>query len=521
MKKTIQITDKNGKVDKVVNYIPLRYIVSILIILFEILAILSVVVLLCIYVPYFYILVFLTQIGCVISILGRKDNPDYKIPWLFFVLVVPVVGFMCYLLLYTRKLEKRQYSKLDKIKNTTTNKEDKVEIKELEDLDSLAYSQCLLLKKLGKTNLYQNTNIKYCSSGETLFSSMINDLNNAKEFIFIEYFIIEEGLFWNTILDILKEKSKAGVKVYVMYDDIGCMMTLPGNYSKILKKDGIIGIPFAKLRGQANNEFNNRNHRKITVIDGKVGFTGGVNIADEYINHIEKYGHWKDVGIRLEGEAVNELTRLFVNDYNLNVRHKNILELNDYLREYKIENSGFVIPFGDGPKPLYERQVSKSIILAMLNQAKESVYITTPYLIIDSDLVRAIEDTALRGIDVRIITPHIPDKKLVFRITQGYYQTLIKAGVKIYEYEPGFIHSKVYICDGKISVIGTINLDYRSLVHHFENGVWVYNHEVIKSIEEDFIETMNKSILIEETMLNNSLINRFILATLRVFTPLL
>ncbi len=521
MKKTIQITNQNGKVDKIVNYIPLRYITSILIILFEILAILSIVVLMCIYVPYFYILVFLTQIGCVISILGRKDNPDYKIPWLFFVLIIPVVGFMCYLLLYTRKLDRSQYKRLDKIKNTTTNKDDKMELQKLKDLDNLAYSQSLLLKHLGKADLYQNTNIDYYSSGEELFVSMKNELNKAKKFIFMEYFIIEEGLFWNSILDILKEKAKTGIKVYILYDDIGCMMTLPGNYSKILKKDGIIGIPFSKLKGQANNEFNNRSHRKITVIDGKVGFTGGVNIADEYINHIAKHGHWKDVGIRLEGEAVNELTRLFVNDYNLNVKYRNSLELNNYLIDYKVENNGFVVPFGDGPKPLYERQVSKSIILAMLNQAKTSVYITTPYLIIDSDLVRAIEDTALRGIDVRIITPHIPDKKLVFKITRGYYHTLIKAGVKIYEYEPGFIHSKIYICDGKVSIIGTINLDYRSLVHHFENGVWIYNHECIEDIEKDFIDTMQKSILIEEKMLNNGLFNRFILATLRVFTPLL
>ncbi len=521
MKKTIKITDKNKTVEKVVNYIPMRFILSIHLIVLEILAVLAIMVLLSIYVPYFYIAELLTQIGCVISILGRKDNPDYKIPWLFFVLTVPIVGFMCYFLLYTRNLPKKQVKRLNDIKNTKTNKDDNIEVKALQESDNLIYSQGMLLKTLATTNIYQNTNVNYYSSGEELFAKMKDELNKAKKFIFMEYFIIEEGLFWNSLLDIIKEKVKAGVKVYILYDDIGCMMTLPGNYSKILKKDGIIGIPFSKLKGQANNEFNNRSHRKITVIDGEVGFTGGVNIADEYINHIEKHGHWKDVGIKLEGEAVNELTRLFVNDYNINVKEKDALILSNYLVNYKVENQGFVVPFGDGPKPLYQRQVAKSIILSMLNQAKTSVYITTPYLIIDSDLVRAIEDTALRGIDVRIITPHIPDKKLVFKITRGYYHSLIKAGVKIYEYEPGFIHSKVYICDGRVSIIGTINLDYRSLVHHFENGVWIYNHEVIKSIEKDFIATMNKSILIEEKMLNNGLFNRFILASLRVFTPLL
>lgn len=521
MKKTIEIMDANGPKNKVINYIPVRYIISILIILFEIISILAIMVLLSIYVPYFYIAELLTQIGCVIAILGKKDNPDYKIPWLFFVLIVPVVGFMCYFIFYKRNLAKKQVKKLNDIKNTKTNKDDVAEVKSLQKLDNLIYSQGMLLKKLASTSIYQNTNINYYSIGEKLFVSMEEELKKAEKFIFMEYFIIEEGLFWNSLLKVLKEKVKEGVKVYIIYDDIGCMMTLPGNYSKILEKDGIIATPFLKLKGQANNEFNNRSHRKITVIDGKVAFTGGVNIADEYINHIRKHGHWKDVGIKLEGEAVNELTRLFINDYNINVPPNKALELKDYLIDYKVENSGFVVPFGDGPKPVYERQVSKSIILAMLAQAKKSIYITTPYLIIDSDMVRTIENTALRGVDVRIITPHIPDKKLIFKITQGYYSSLMKAGVKIYEYEPGFIHSKIYICDGQISIIGTMNLDYRSLVHHFENGVWIYKHEVIKEIQQDFIETMNKSIPIDEKSFKNGWFNKFILALLNVFTPLL
>lgn len=300
-----------------------------------------------------------------------------------------------------------------------------------------------------------------------------------------------------------------------MYDDA------TGNYHTILKSCGIHATPFSLLKGNADSEFNNRSHRKITVIDGKVGYTGGINLADEYINAVVKHGHWKDTAIRLEGEAVWELTKLFLIDYGINVRKMPEIKAGLFPTQSGIKEDGYIIPFGDGPHPLYERRVGKSVIQNMLNSATEYMWMTTPYLIIDNDLCTSIENAALRGVDVRIIVPHIPDKKLIFAMTQSYYHRLMKAGVKIYEYEPGFIHAKSYLTDDKYAMIGTINLDYRSLVHHFENGVWMYRTGLIKNLKNDIIDTMGKSITVTRDMLKTNLLQRFICAVVRIFAPML
>ena len=350
---------------------------------------------------------------------------------------------------------------------------------------------------------------------------MLEDLQKAEHFIFMEYFIIEEGKFWDSILEILKAKAAAGVDVRVLYDDIGCMMTLPGDYHKTLKSFGIQATPFSRLRGNADSEFNNRSHRKITVIDGKVGYTGGVNIADEYINEVERFGHWKDTAIRLEGEAVWELTKLFLVDYGINVRKLPEAKAELYPVQNEIAEHGWLIPFGDGPNPIYKRRVGKSVIQNMLSAATDYCWMTSPYLIIDNDLCTDMENAALRGVDVRIIVPHIPDKKLVFMMTQSFYPRLMAAGVKIYEYEPGFVHAKSYLADDQYAMIGTINLDYRSLVHHFENGVWMYRCASIADLKADLEDTLNRSILVTKDMLKTSLLQRFICAVVRVFAPML
>ncbi len=518
MKRKLIVTQNGKTVERQVSYIPLRYILAVLLILFEIVSVIAILVLLSIFVPYFWIAEIITQLGCIISIVGRKDNPDYKLPWLLFVMAVPIVGFMCYLMFYSRKLSRKQLRKLKKVQDLKISKNNSKELGAI--CEPIARSQATSIIKLSSANIYQNTDIQYFSTGESYFLSLLSDLKKAKEFIFLEYFIIEQGLFWNSILEILKQKAACGIKVIVLYDDIGCMGTLPGNYYKTLSKYKIESAPFSKLKGQANNEFNNRNHRKITVIDGKIGYTGGINIADEYINHIEKLGHWKDVGLRLKGEAVNELTRLFLVDYEMNVKDS-LYSLEKFTTNFSTSNNGFCIPFGDGPKPVFERQVAKTTIMNMLAQAENYVYITTPYLIIDNDLTVAIENAAIRGVDVRIITPHIPDKKLVLMITRSSYERLIACGVKIYEYEQGFIHAKTYISDDKYAIVGTINLDYRSLVHHFENGVWIYKHSVIEDIKKDFIETLGKSIEIEQNQFVSGWFEKFILAILNVCTPLL
>lgn len=520
MKKKIKIHKGNIIEEQEVDYIPIRYIIAILITIFEILAIIGIVAILCVFVPYFYILAIITTIAVEIQIIASDNNPDYKVPWMLFVLILPIAGFMLYFMFSSRTLKQKFIKRLDDLKAHSYKKNDKEVLEKLDSQDSIACSQAKMLLNIADTHIFKNTKQTYFPSGEKYFESLLNDLNNAKKFIYMEYFIIDEGKFWNSILDILKEKAKQGLDVKVLYDDVGCMNTLPGNYSKILKGFGIEATPFSRLKGQADNEFNNRSHRKITVIDGFIGYTGGVNIADEYINERKKYGHWKDSGIRLEGEAVWEFTKLFLIDFGINIKKPLSLPENLY-PIYETPNSGYVIPFGDGPKPLYERRVGKSVIQNMLNTATKYVYITTPYLIIDNDLCVSIENAALRGIDVRIITPHIPDKKVVFQMTRSYYKRLMSAGVKIYEYEPGFIHAKTYLCDDKIAMIGTINLDYRSLVHHFENGVWLYNTDCIKDLKTDIEETLEKSIFVSEDMLKANIFVRFFRSLVRIFAPLL
>ncbi len=508
-------------VEKEVNYIPLRYIIAILISLLEILAIIGIVVFLCWKLPLFYLCAWLTEVVCVIQIIASDDNPDYKVPWLLFVLILPLAGFMLYFMFYSRKLKKKFVKRLNEVKENSYNKDDSKLFELLKNDDYSAYAQAKMLCNIGETHLFTNTKQTYFSLGEEMKPMLIEDISKAEKFIYIEYFIIEEGKFWNPILDILKSKAAGGVDVKVIYDDIGCMGTLPGNYYKILRSYGIDAVPFSLLRGNADSEFNNRSHRKITVIDGKVGYTGGINLADEYINEVERFGHWKDTGIRLEGEAVWELTKLFLIDYGINVKHMPKIDNNHFPLQTSISEEGYIIPFGDGPNPIYKRRVGKSVIQNMLSSAKRYMYMTTPYLVIDNDMCRSIENAALRGVDVKIIVPHIPDKKLVFGITQSFYNRLMEAGVEIYEYEPGFIHAKSYLCDDEFAMIGTINLDYRSLVHHFENGVWLYNCSSINDLKQDIDQTLQKSIKVTPDMMKTKFSKRLVRAVARIFAPLM
>ena len=521
MKKKIVIYDKDGAKEQEVNYIPIRFIIAILLILLETVAVVTITILCAVYIPYFYLALYATQIFCVLKIINSQENPDYKIPWLLLVLVVPIAGFMIYFMFYDRKLSRKQVRRTEKIMSQQIHTKDEGTLENLEKEDRQAYLQANLLCKLSSTHIYQNTNAEYYDMGEKLFAGMLEDLKKAEKFIFLEYFIIEEGIFWNSILEILKEKAANGVEVRVLYDDIGCMCTLPGDYYKTLRNYGIKAVCFSRLKGQADNEFNNRSHRKIMVIDGKVGYTGGVNIADEYINEKVLFGLWKDVGIRLEGEAVAQLTSIFLADYELNVKTPVVDFAPYFYNGVSVENNGYIIPFGDGPGPMFKHRVAKTMIMNMLNQAQHYVYMMSPYLIIDNELCQAIENAAMRGIDVRIITPHIPDKKIVFVMTRSYYKRLMDAGVKIFEFEPGFVHAKVYISDDKYAIVGTINLDYRSLVHHFENGVWFYKHEVLSQIKEDMEGTKKQSLEMTEELMENTVLQRFIRALVRALSPML
>ena len=502
------------------KYLPSRFVFNILLLFVEVALVIGLVVWIYFRNRYSIIAEAIMQIAVAIVIISGSDNPDYKVPWLFFVLLLPVVGFMLYFMFYSRKLNPFARNKLKLVDTGSAKLCDSPDAKRLATEDPRAYSQATLLKNLSQTHVYTDSSVRYFSLGDDMFPAMLEDLAKAEKFIFMEYFIIQQGRFWNSILAVLREKAAAGVDVRVIYDDIGCMRTLPGNYYKRLRKMGIKSVPFSKLHAQANNKFNNRNHRKITVIDGKVGYTGGVNLADEYINERIRFGHWKDVGLRLEGNAVNELTRLFLADYGLNTVNNEDISV-FYSEEQLPAREGYVVPFGDGPKPVYDRAVAKMAIINLLSQARHHVWLETPYLIIDNELTQAIESAALRGVDVRLITPHIPDKKMIFTMTRSYYKRLMEAGVKIFEYTPGFIHAKMYIADGDTAIVGTINLDYRSLVHHFENGVWMHRVPAIADMESDFLKTQEKSMQADDEMLRQHLPGRFMRAIVKIFAPLL
>ncbi len=522
MKRKYTINVNGKSIERQYNYIPVRYILAVFITIFEVLAIIGIVGVLCYVVPYFYLAALATEIACVIAIIASNDNPEYKIPWLLFVLILPIAGFMLYFIFYSRKLKKKFIRRLEKLYGVKYPQKTEGNFTLLAQDDATAFNQAKLLCSLSYSNLFKNTKQKYFALGEDMWQSMLIDLQSAEKFIYLEYFIIEQGIFWDSILEILKVKAQNGLDIRVVFDDVGCMNTLPGNYEKQLWKFGIKATPFSRLKGQADNEFNNRSHRKIMVIDGKVGYTGGVNIADEYINQIKKFGHWKDVGVRLEGEAVYELTKLFLIDYGINLKEMPDNLSNDVLfPNIKVAEKGFLVPFGDGPAPIYKRRVAHSLIVDMLSNANKYAYIMTPYLIVDNDMCLALENAAIKGVDVCIIVPHIPDKKIVFEMTKTFYERLMKAGVKIYEYERGFIHAKCYLVDDEIGMVGTINMDYRSLVHHFENGVWMYKTDCLKDIKADMLDTIGKSIYINPETIKVNLLKRFLRSIVRIFAPLL
>lgn len=521
MKRTVKY-EVNGKLYKrKVKYIPMRFIIAVLIGLISTLLVIAVAVMLFLFVPYSYILLIIIHFSVVIQIIASENNPDFKIPWLVLVLCLPIVGFMLYWMFAQRKLRKKFVKRLNTLRSVTYKHDDVECFKRLSGESSVACTQAKYICKIANSHAFIGTAQRYFSCGEDMFKAMCEDLQNAEKFIFMEYFIIEQGIFWTTVLQILEEKVRQGVEVRVVYDDIGCMMTLPGNYVRKLNKAGIKATVFSRLKGKPDSEFNNRSHRKITVIDGKIGYTGGVNLADEYINAVERFGHWKDGGLRLEGQAVCELTKLFMTDYYMNAESDDTSDREYFTECARTDDKGVIIPFGDGPRPIYDRCIGKTVIQNILNGATDYAYITTPYLIIDNELCATIENTALRGVTVKIIVPHIPDKKIIFAMTRSYYPRLLKAGVQIYEYEQGFIHLKSYLADGKIGMIGTINLDYRSLVHHFENGVWLYDCDCLSDLKRDMDETLEKCIRIRSESLKPNLANRFFCSLIKIFAPLM
>ena len=457
----------------------------------------------------------------VLGIMKREKHLNNKTHWIILILIFPLFGGLLYVLMGANFYSNRMLRKM----NERTRKTKKylvldIEIiKEIKNKDEAVYGQINYISNYVGYPVYRNNIVDYYSLGEQAYKVMLEELKKAKKFIFIEYFIIAEGKMWQGILDILEQKVKEGVEVRVIYDDFGSIGTLPYNYKKTLESKGIKCVVFNKLKPIIAVIMNNRDHRKIMVIDGNIAFSGGMNIADEYINEKERFGHWKDNGIMVKGEATWNFTVMFLKVWNsYKDEDKDFTVFRPTIKETAKED-GYVIPYGENP--LDDEIVGENIYLNIINQAKKYVYIFTPYLIIDNEMISALTLASKRGVDIRIVNPGIPDKKLVNTLTHAYYEDLIKEGVKIYEYKPGFIHSKVFVCDDKIATVGTLNLDYRSLYLHFECGVYIYEAKVIEQIKKDAVETIENSHQVQIKECKVGFIKSLIQSVLKVFAPLM
>ena len=499
-----------------------KYGFSIAIILIELFLVFGIILYMSQIAPIIWVtLVFLISVATVIAIVNRSMSPESKVTWLI-VTFVPVFGPLLYLMFGERRLSKKELKQLQELNSIAFHENNGRQLHlQLQETDKPAYGIInALLHMDSNAEVYDHTDSQFFANGEEMWQQMLEDLKRAEKFIFLEYYIVDEGLMWDSILEVLEEKAAQGVEVKMLYDDIGCMVTLPGDYTVHLRSKGIDAHKFNKVIPRMTVAYNNRDHRKILVIDGQISYTGGINLADEYINHIERFGHWKDSGIRIDGPATQAFTRLFLMNWYINRG-----EISDF-DQYHLENqtrsgSGLCIPYGSGPKPIYQMKVGKNVYQNLINQAEDFVYITTPYLIIDYDLTEDIKNAAMRGVDVRIVTPHIPDKKLIQLVTRGAYPDLLSAGVRIFEYTPGFIHSKQMIVDDRFAAVGTINLDYRSLVHHYENAVLLYKTESIADIRQDFEDIFEVSQEIFSDTINPTWYQMIIKEVTQLFAPML
>lgn len=492
-----------------------------------ILLLLQVIFLMCIFISENYISGFvdiaIRALACMIAIyvISKKDKGANKATWIFLLLLFPIFGSLMYLVYNFQASTLGFRREID-----TIEKGNRKLYGLLDDAFDLAtqeipehLSQIRYLQDFAGFPIFDSTQISYFSPGEKFFPIFVEELKKAENYIFMEYFIIEEGMMWNTILEVLKGKASQGVDVRIIYDDIGCFLTLPPNYAKQLEKYGIKCCVFNPFRPILSAVQNNRNHQKITSIDGKIAFTGGLNLADEYINHYKKHGYWKDSVIMVKGKAAWSLTLIFLGMWELCTEKENVEVFLPKTSMNLMDIQGFVQPYSDSP--MDDENVGEHVYLQILNNAKHYVYITTPYLIVDDSMVSALCLAAKSGVDVRIITPHIWDKTLVHLTTRSYYRELIRNGVKIYEFTEGFIHSKTFVSDDDTASVGTMNLDFRSLYLHFECGVLMYKNQTVYDVKEDFLNTLEQC---QEISLEECQGNIFVRAFqdfLRVFAPLM
>lgn len=456
-------------------------------------------------------------------VISKKEKGAFKLTWVFLILLFPLFGGLMYLLFNFQTSTKRFSNRIELIKERTKhyfflpgNNYDEAKSCIPEHISQIRY-----LQQFAGYPICKNSSTKYLSPGEKKFEVLKAELEKAEKYIFLEYFIIQEGVMWDEILEILKRKVAQGVLVRVIYDDIGCFLVLPKKYSERLKSYGIECAVFNPFKPFITVKQNNRDHRKIAVIDGKVAFTGGINLADEYINAVVKFGHWKDSAIMITGEAAWSFTVMFLQMWELCKNTKEDYEIYYPWKEQRcnIKNSGYIQPYADSP--MDSENVGEHVYLQILNNAKDYVYIYTPYLIVDDSMISALTLAAKSGVDVRIITPHKWDKWVIHMTTRFYYRDLIKAGVKIYEYSKGFLHAKAFVSDDMTATVGTTNLDFRSLYLHFECGAWLYDTTAVMELKQDFLQTQEECIPITLKDCTPKLPMRLFQDILRLFAPLM
>ena len=498
-----------------------RLFLMILLLIFQMMLFLTIYSIFAEYVPNFAVIQGLFTTLMVFYLFRCNMDSSAKLTWLAIISVFPLPGAI--LLWFTTKsvgYRAHRYT-ISKLIETTKDilPQDQAVLSQPELTDSGTDDLCRYINRTGCVPIYSNTEVTYFPQGEDKFTALLEELQKAERFIFLEYFIIDEGYMWGRVLKILAEKAAKGIDVRVMFDGMCEISTLSFDYPKRMAELGIKCRAFAPIRPFISTHYNYRDHRKILVIDGETAFNGGINLADEYINRVERFGHWKDTAVMLKGSAVQSFTLMFLQMWNITERNP---EWDKYLvlTEKRYNSDGYVMPYGD--IPLDGDKVGENVYMDILNRAKSYVYIMTPYLILDGELESSLKFAAQRGIDVRIILPGIPDKKPAYALAKTHYTSLKEAGVRIFEYTPGFVHAKVCVCDDEKAVVGTINFDYRSLYHHFECATYMYRTSCISDIRSDFLHVQDKCREVTpETIKNEKLYYRFVGSLMKIIAPLI
>ncbi len=463
------------------------------------------------------------SIGILLYLIRKDENSAYKIAWMILIMGIPLFGGILYVMIGNKKPGKRLAVKMAAVKAEMKDSmaQNQWILKEIQAQDPTAAGNIRYIGEFGPYPVWKNTEVTYYPLGEQMFSAMLEDLKKAEHYIFLEYFIIQEGLMWDWILEILEQKVKEGVDVRLIYDDVGCVSLLPFHYAGMMEEKVIKCLAFNLFIPVVSLVMNNRDHRKIMVIDGHTAYNGGINLADEYINKKLRFGHWKDTGVRIHGDAVFNFTLMFLEVWNA----FKVPDL-DYSifrprrwHEEPFEGDGYVALYAD--TPLDNEALGENVYINILNQEKDYVYIATPYLLISDEMENALCLAAKRGVDVRILMPGIPDKPTVFFMAKSYYPPLLKAGVQIYEYTPGFVHAKSYVCDDRIATVGTINMDFRSLYLHFECGTFLYGCKAVLDVKKDMEECFPQCHQVSLGDCRQGLIGNLLTSVLRVLAPLM